>query len=165
MPQWLIRLLLALVEPFDPQPEPPPPPPDPQPAPPPAPDPVPRPEPDAPPALAVEINAARATAGLSPLEFDPALGQVSESWARAMAADGALDHGAFGERIASIYPNTAAGEDIAEGQPTAPDVVAAWMDDPPHRANILGGFNRLGVGQARADDGTLYWCADFVQKD
>ena len=41
------------------------------------------------------------------------------------------------------------GENIAEGQRTAQDVVASWMKSPPHRANILDtGFTEIGVGWA-----------------
>ena len=160
MPRWLLDLFQILSRPFEPLP---PPTPQPEPTPTPSPSPLgPIPSPAPIPDLATGINAARAAAGLPALIFDEALGQVSESWARSMASNGALDHGAFADRIATLYPNTAAGEDIAEGQPTAAEVVAAWMDDPPHRANILGSFNRFGIGSAEADDGTPYWCADFV---
>ncbi len=153
LPNWLIRFFDAFSRPFEP------------PAPPQPVEPL-TPTPAAPvPELATAINAARVGAGLPPLAFDPALARVSDSWARSMAGSGTLDHGRFADRVESVYPNTAAGEDIAEGQPTPSDVVAAWLDDPPHRANLLGGFNRLGVGLARADDGTPYWVADFVQVD
>ena len=39
------------------------------------------------------------------------------------------------------------GENIAAGQWTPEEVVAAWMNSPGHRANILNGkFTKLGVG-------------------
>jgi uncharacterized protein YkwD len=109
------------------------------------------------------INAARISAGLPVLIDDPALDRSAESWAVAMASGVGLDHGNFASRISAVYPNTVAGENIAEGQPDAASVVAAWMDDPPHRANILGAFDRIGAGSARDSTGTLYWCADFDQ--
>ena len=80
-----------------------------------------------------------------------------------MTSMGRIDHGDFADRIGAVYPDTAASENIAEGQPDAASVVAAWMDDPPHRANILGDYDRVGVGMARDDMGSIYWCADFVR--
>ena len=113
--------------------------------------------------MAAAINAARASAELAPLAGDPSLDRMAGAWAAAMASDDRLGHGNFAGRITSIYPNTAGGEDIAEGQPDASSVVAAWMESPPHRANILGDFDRMGVGSARDDSGAIYWCADFVR--
>ena len=87
---------------------------------------------------------------------------MSDEWATSMASLDGLSHGDFAGRITAIYPNRAGGEDIAEGQPDATSVVAAWMESPPHRANILGDFDRIGVGSARDSAGTVYWCADFA---
>ena len=162
MPRWLIRLIQALARPFEPAPVPAPIP-EPTPSPMPTPEPIPPVPPVETTGLAIAINAARASADLPPLAVDISLDQIAASWARSMASGGSLGHGPFADRVGSVYPNAAAGEDIAEGQPSPAEVVAAWMDDPPHRANILGPFDRLGVGLARADDGTLYWCADFVR--
>jgi uncharacterized protein YkwD len=94
---------------------------------------------------------------------DRVLGQMARNWAASMASGDVLSHGDFAVRITAVYPNRAGGEDIAEGQPDAPSVVAAWMESPPHRANILGEFDRIGVGSSRDSGGTVYWCADFVQ--
>jgi uncharacterized protein YkwD len=110
-----------------------------------------------------EINAARASNGLAPLMEDPKLDLMARSWAQVMATSVGLSHGDFAGRIEATYPNTAAGEDIAEGQPDAASVVTAWMESPPHRANILGDFNRIGTGSAQDSTGSLYWCADFAQ--
>jgi uncharacterized protein YkwD len=109
------------------------------------------------------INAARASEGLSPLVEDAPLDGLAQSWAASMAASGTMAHGDFASRIASVYPNTAAAENIAEGQPDAASVVAAWMGDAPHRANILGDYNRVGVGSQADESGSIYWCADFAQ--
>ena len=139
----------------------PPPNPDPSPIPTPPP-PIPKP-PVKPPGVVDAINSARVLAGLPVLVDDPALDHSAESRAIAMASGDGLDHGDFAGRIAAVYPNTAAGEDIAEGQRDAASVVDAWMDDPPHRANILGAFDRVGAGSARDATGAVYWCADFDQ--
>ncbi len=135
----------------------------PDPPPNPAPIPVTPPRPSDSTGLVAAINAARGSAGLAPLTGDPALERSASSWAVEMASTVGLDHGDFAGRIDAIYPNTEAGENIAEGQPDAAAVVNAWLSDPPHRANLLGPFDRVGGGSALDEAGTVYWCADFVR--
>jgi len=153
----------------DPPPTPPPTPPLP-PAPSPAPRPTPGPDPSAPDpadpaAVVAAINAARTALGLAVLLDDARLDESAGSWARCMASGQRLTHGDFAARIAACYPRTSAGEDIGEGQPTADAVVAAWMASPPHRANILADFAKVGAGAARDASGAIFWCADFVGRD
>ena len=55
-------------------------------------------------------------------------------------------------------------ENIAAGQPTSPEVVRAWMSSSGRRANILdAGHARIGVAAYRTDDGTIYWCQQFLR--
>lgn len=112
-------------------------------------------------------NAARAARNLPPLRLDPRLCAAAQRHAEAMAARGVLSHTGLGdlslwERIArSGYHYSEAAEAAAEGQPTAAAVVAAWMEDPPHRANVLGDYADLGGGMACGSNGVLYWCCDY----
>lgn len=108
------------------------------------------------------INAQRAKFGRPALASDVRLNALAQGWATYMATYDAMTHGAFGTRISHVFPNTAAGEDIAEGQTTIEQVVASWMNSPPHRANILGNFNLIGVGEAVDQNGATFWCVDFV---
>jgi len=58
-----------------------------------------------------------------------------------------------------------AGENIAMGQKSPAAVVAAWMNSPGHRSNILGleaNFNYIGVGVYEKKDGTLCWVQLFL---
>lgn len=58
---------------------------------------------------------------------------------------------------------TAAGENIAYGQPTAQAVMDAWMNSPGHRANILNrSYTQIGVGAVSDSNGILYWTQDFI---
>ena len=60
---------------------------------------------------------------------------------------------------------TAAAENIASGQASAADVVAAWMDSESHRANILDPhLSHMGAGYA--DEGMLgtSWVQLFLNK-
>jgi len=59
----------------------------------------------------------------------------------------------------------AAGENIAMGQKTPAAVVAAWMNSPGHRSNILGlevNYNYIGVGVCEKADGTVCWVQLFL---
>lgn len=112
------------------------------------------------------LNEQRAKYGKGPLKLDTELNGLAQSWASRMASQNRLYHGDFSGRIAHAFPNTAAGEDIAEGQPTVAAVVQAWMASVPHRANILGNFSLLGVGQALAGHGgDIFWVIDFDRPD
>lgn len=59
---------------------------------------------------------------------------------------------------------SAAGENIAYGQRTPQEVMNAWMNSPGHRANILSKtYTHIGVGAAKASNGTLYWTQMFLK--
>jgi len=59
---------------------------------------------------------------------------------------------------------TAAGENIAYGQKTPQAVMNDWMNSPGHRSNILSGvYNQIGVGVAKASNGTFYWTQMFIK--
>lgn len=64
----------------------------------------------------------------------------------------------FGIRMAS------GGENIAMGQRTPKEVVAAWMNSPGHRGNILStSYTQIGVGCAKSKNGTYYWTQMFIR--
>ena len=112
-----------------------------------------------PPVLSVEnyadevfrlINIERAYAGLSPLIKDDALTQAAKIRCVEIITDfshirpeGNSCFTALQEAGASY---SKAGGNIAIGQNNPDQVVAAWMDSPGHRANIMDpGFSRIGV--------------------
>ena len=56
----------------------------------------------------------------------------------------------------------AAGENIAQGQTSAQQVMNAWMNSSGHRANILNSsYTHIGVGYI--SDGH-YWTQMFISK-
>ena len=114
-------------------------------------------------AFLAPANSARASAGLPPLQPDPALAGTASAWASSMAQSGVLSHGDFAGRIAAARPGVAAAENIAEGPADAAGAVALWLSDPPHRDNLLGDYNRGGVGRAVAGDGRVFWCLDLCR--
>jgi uncharacterized protein YkwD len=135
--------------------------------------PVPTPPPPAPgdvaPVLALLVahNAARAAAGLAPLVLDSTLCAKAQAHAAVMARSRILAHDGLGDgnleqRVKeSGYEYRMVSENIAMGQPDAARVVAAWLDDPPHRANILGPYVHLGGGMATSKSGMNFWCCDY----
>lgn len=109
-------------------------------------------------------NQARANAGCAALRVDPRLTAAAQGHSDDMAAKGYFAHDSqdgrtFSDRIvAQGYPSPG-GENIAQGQQDAQEVVTAWMNSPGHRRNIEDcSFTTIGVGLAGADK---YWTQDF----
>jgi uncharacterized protein YkwD len=103
--------------------------------------------------IVMYTNEERDRRGLSPLAIDPDLVRSARQHAIWMARNRTLRH-----------TSRAVAENIAVGQPTSLEVVRAWMSSSGHRANILnGGHARIGVAAYRTDDGTIYWCQQFLR--
>ncbi|MCU1462322.1 MAG: Transporter [Acidimicrobiales bacterium] len=109
------------------------------------------------------LNSQRASAGLAPLSLDPALSTLARGWSDSVAASGNLVHNPnLGGAISSIVPGwTRYGENIAYGQ-TPQQMSDMLWNSAPHKANIMGGYNRVGVGVA-VSGSTLWVTFDFVQ--
>jgi uncharacterized protein YkwD len=109
------------------------------------------------------VNSIRAAHGLAPLAWHHTATGVALEHAREMSAFDYLDHvdldGAGpGQRLAEagLVPY-GWGENIGRAA-SAADVVAAWMDSPEHRANILTpGFTHVGTGVSEN-----YWTQVFL---
>jgi uncharacterized protein YkwD len=117
-------------------------------------------------ALVADINAARADHGLRALVVTAGTTDVARRWSWRLASAQALSHNP------SIVTNlehagSAAWSDIAENVGEAPSddpqmLFGAYMDSPPHRANILDPAARfLGVGVVERA-GTAWNTLDFT---
>lgn len=109
-------------------------------------------------------NAARERAGCDPLTTDDRITAAAQDHSTDMAARGyfahdSLDGRGFADRMrAAGYPSPGA-ENIAMGQGSADEVVAAWLDSPGHRRNIEDcSLRTIGVGYVADGD---YWTQDF----
>jgi uncharacterized protein YkwD len=114
------------------------------------------------PSLIESHNRIRRSQGLSPLVEDPQLTEIAQRWAQHMARTRVMRH-----QILSVHMKgwKMLGENIAKGQTSIDEVMKDWMNSRGHRENILKpNYNRIGVGTARAKDGTLFWCVDFGQR-
>lgn len=114
----------------------------------------------APPPVELEIhlaavNAERAKAGRAALQLSPELVRVAQTHACDMAQRRYFSHtspdgrGMMDRaRRAGLTGLCAIGENIAQGQPDVPTVVAGWMRSPGHRRNILDSdFGIVGFGR------------------
>ena len=116
-------------------------------------------------AVVAATNAERADAGCDPLTVDSRLNSAAQGHAADMAANDYFSHtdqdgGDSADRIdAAGFAGSRTAENIAYGQESAAEVVAAWMDSSGHRHNILNcSYDRIGVGYDSRGD---YWVQDF----
>jgi uncharacterized protein YkwD len=127
------------------------------------------------------LNGQRARQGLSPLRLNRRLSKAARLHSRAMArkrffSHTSLDGTDFVTRIRqSGYLSGArswsVGENIAwgsGGRSTPRSIGSAWMDSPPHRANILSSsYRAIGIGIAlgtpSGDSGATY-TTDFGRR-
>ncbi len=118
------------------------------------------------------INEERARDGLDPLTMQNQLWAAARGHSEDMACNDFISHtGSDGSspwaRIAAEgYVYSMAAENVAGGQPTPQEVVAAWMASDSHRANIMNpDFVHIGVGYAYLEGTTFgaYWTAVFAR--
>ncbi|MEJ3658795.1 CAP domain-containing protein [Actinomycetes bacterium KLBMP 9759] len=109
-------------------------------------------------------NQRRADAGCGQLSTDQRLANAAQGHVDDMAANGYFAHNSqdgrtFDQRIrAAGYPSPG-GENIAQGQQSAEEVVQAWMDSPGHRRNILDcSYKRIGTA---LNTNGMFWAQEF----
>ncbi|WP_128979315.1 sigma-70 family RNA polymerase sigma factor [Streptomyces roseicoloratus] len=109
------------------------------------------------------VNRHRAAAGCGPLRAEPRLTAVARAFGQDMAERRYLSHidpegTDSGTRLtAEGYSWSAWAENLAQGQRAPASVVASWMADPPHRANLLDcRYRHTGVAAVPGPDGTIW---------
>lgn len=117
------------------------------------------------------VNAERVKKGLSILQEDVSLSQISYIKAQDMVDNHYFDHISPGygspwdmaEGFGYFYKTF--GENIAHGYDSSSSVVTAWMNSPGHRANILNSkYTKIGVGIALDKDNQYYFVHMFSSK-
>ncbi|MCF2528575.1 CAP domain-containing protein [Yinghuangia soli] len=112
------------------------------------------------------VNNERAAAGCGPLQADTGLRDLARAHSADMADRAYFSHNTPEgttpwERASAAGVGYLAAENIARGQKTPEAVMAAWMDSPGHRRNILDcSFDKLGVG-VRTGSGGPWWTQEF----
>ena len=103
--------------------------------------------------LLAETNAARARAGLRPVQVDMNLLHSARRHASWMARNRRMQHAGL-----------PVAENVAMGQRSANQVVRTWLNSPGHRANLLNPrYTRIGVAAYQGGGGTIFWCQQFVR--
>jgi uncharacterized protein YkwD len=102
-------------------------------------------------AIVERINEIRSAHDLAPLGVDRKLTRAARSHSQMMLQQDVFTHGAFGERLRAFgvrFPLIAENLAWGSGRLGAPRaIVTAWMNSPPHRANLLHpSFRMIGVG-------------------
>jgi hypothetical protein len=114
--------------------------------------------------LLVLLNKQRASAGLRPMVLDPALSLVARGWSRQLAARPLAHNPTLRQSVE--WSVTRAWSRIGENVGVGVDVVGlhrAFWASPEHRRNLLGDYNRVGIGVAAGGDGLLRVAVDFIQ--
>jgi uncharacterized protein YkwD len=127
------------------------------------------------------LNAERTRRDLRPLRLSDKLSTAARNHSRAMVrqkffSHDSLDGRSFVDRIRSTgylsgASSWAVGENIAYGsgsRSSARSIGSAWMNSPPHRANILSkSFREIGIGLALGTpvgSGGATYTTDFGQR-
>jgi titin len=108
-----------------------------------------------------ETNAARANAGLPPLQMNTALNEIAQGCSQFQAEEFQMQH-CYGYE--NSYPAGWhwAAENVAAGyMPNT--VVTGWMNSDGHRANILNpNATDIGIGYYMDDNGHRYYTQNFA---
>jgi uncharacterized protein YkwD len=121
-------------------------------------------------AIFQQVNQYRQSQHLSPLVFDPAISVQAKAHSEGMARAGRLSHKGFNERVDSISPTIiykSAAENIASNLGyDRPDAVAVkgWIESPGHHHNLIGRYDRTGIGVAQNTKGEYFFTQIFVRK-
>lgn len=117
------------------------------------------------------VNAERAEHELPAVRISQELSVAAQAHAEDMAERGYFSHTTpegkrAKTRAAEQDYEAYGGENIAHGQPTPEAVVAAWMNSPGHRRNILNPeHTEIGPGYHPGEEGTkAMWVTKFGQE-
>lgn len=106
------------------------------------------------------INQDRANSGLGPLSADGPLVGAARNQSSRMAGSGSIFHnGNLPNEVPGGWESL--GENVGSGA-SVDDLHASFMNSPSHRANVLGGFDRIGVGIVMS--GSTYFVTEVFWK-
>jgi LGFP repeat/Cysteine-rich secretory protein family len=110
-----------------------------------------------------QINQVRAQAGRPPLGVYGPIRDIARNWAGTMASQNRLYHNPnLVAQVSAVAPDwREMGENIAYGDSVGA-MHQAFMTSPPHKANILGDYNYVGVGVSYRN-GTIWTSHVFLK--
>ncbi|HEV7667893.1 MAG TPA: CAP domain-containing protein [Thermoanaerobaculia bacterium] len=115
--------------------------------------------------MILAINAERTRAGVSPLRSHPALTQVAQERADAIAQRGALPNENESPRLMGVlqrrlvqagYPAHGWVESIVSSEGSTAEVIAFWRGEASFAEILRADYSDLGLGVARLGDVPLY---------
>jgi uncharacterized YkwD family protein/spore coat assembly protein SafA len=113
------------------------------------------------------VNVERAKQGLKPLTVNWELSRVAQYKAEDMTDKHYFSHTSptYGDPFTMMkkfgIKYSTAGENIAQGQRSASEVMTAWLNSSGHRANIMNSqYTQIGVGY---DSRTNTWVQQFIR--
>lgn len=108
------------------------------------------------------INQSRASAGLTPLSVHSDLVTGARNHTARMLPTGTIFH-STSEQLSSVTTGwLVLGENVGKGGSTS-SLHNAFMASPSHKANILGDYDRVGVGVDLDDGGKIYVTVLFMK--
>ena len=95
------------------------------------------------------LNSARSSNGLAPMVLDSSMSDDARRWSSTMGSKDLLYHTPNSQMIAEVgrvVPDwMRMGENVGVGY-DVPGLHQAFWNSPPHRANMLSDFNKVGIG-------------------
>ncbi len=111
-------------------------------------------------------NKFRKSNGLNSLVMRNDLNAIARKHSENMAKGRcSFGHAGFDQRyskVRKIFQSCTAAENVAYGARTGKDVVEEWKNSSPHRRNLLGNYNYIGIGTATDARGRIYYTQIFV---
>lgn len=108
------------------------------------------------------INQSRASAGLAPLSVHNDLVVGARTHTGRMIPTGTIFHSTSEQLSAVTSGWLVLGENVGKGGSTS-SLHNAFMASPSHKANILGDYDRVGVGVGHDDGGKIYVTVLFMK--
>jgi len=112
-----------------------------------------------------QLNSVRSTNGLAPLIRDPGLDQIAIEWTDTMLPTGGISHrGDLADQVQTRVTTEwrRIGENVGWG-PSAEWLHSGFWNSAPHRANMLGDYNRVGIGARVEADGDVWVTVNFLK--
>jgi hypothetical protein len=110
------------------------------------------------------MNQSRSAAGLAPLTVHNDLVAGARAHTAEMIATGTIFHSTSGELASVTTGWSVLGENVGKG-PNVSVLHRAFMESPSHKANILGDFDRVGVGVALDAESKMYVTVLFMKSN
>lgn len=112
------------------------------------------------------VNENRRRWGMRQYRLNAKLMKAARNHSNNMARSGSMSHylgGSVQQRaMANGYPSSWTGENIAQGQQSANQVMNVWLASSGHRNNIMShSYSEIGIGVAWSSWGVPYWTQVF----